>query len=829
MKLGLRMSYSYKLRSHPNKLLIYHLKEVAELSEEIVNSKHIADKKIIARVAYLIGATHDFAKATTFFQDLLIGDERTHYAVHGSLSSLLTYQVVKGYLSDIGKLNEFKWLPAIAWVTVKRHHGNMRNFDGEENAETTVLRDPEEKLLITKQIQNILEENEAEIYKILSELLEGVDVQGFIGEIQRWDILVKEIRVLVRELCRDQNLDNYLMMLFLYSVLLDTDKMSASDMHIPPRFLSLRSDIVDEYLKKTFPAKQSGIGSIREQAYADVVKSLSNLNLQEERLLSINLPTGMGKTLAGFSFSLKLRERVAKELGFEPRIIYCLPFLSIIDQNSDVIDKVLRTQFSYIPSNLLLRHHHLADVRYVEEREEELHVVEDANKAMLLMEAWDSEIVVTTFVQFFHSIITNRNRAARKFHNIVNSIIILDEVQAIPSKYWLLMNEVLRLLAWKFSCWIILMTATQPLIFEPITDVKELVSDKMRYFNLFDRVEFQLDLESGNYVTYDFEDFKKDILKEVQETQKNMMVVLNTINSCKELYEFLKNQLLSLKGIEAENCVDDDGICNIDGLNLINLSTHILPASRFRRINRIKQGTGRKVIVTTQLVEAGVDISVDTVYRDMAPLDCIIQTAGRCNRNNDSKKGQVKVVLLRSGNNRPFNSYIYDPVLVDVTKKILGEFENRVSEKDFVTKAIAKYYEMVKETGRKQESKEIIEYLKGLDLRDIVEFKLIEEGDETMSMFIESGADEERLRKEIMDLLKDTNRFARKIRLNSLRKSINENTVSIRYSRRFDNIKSLPVLIDESFRYVPRENLNEWYRKDTGFNVHGEDVEIRII
>ena len=152
---------------------------------------------------------------------------------------------------------------------------------------------------------------------------------------------------------------------------------------------------------------------------------------------------------------------------------------------------------------------------------------------------------------------------------------------------------------------------------------------------------------------------------------------------------------MALGGVDSENCVDDDGICNVNGVNLINLSTHILPASRLRRINRIKQGTERKIIVTTQLVEAGVDISVDTVYRDMAPLDCIIQTAGRCNRNNDVKKGRVKVVLLRSGKGRLFNSFIYDPILMSVTREVLGEFENRVSEKDFVTKATIEYYEKI--------------------------------------------------------------------------------------------------------------------------------------
>jgi CRISPR-associated endonuclease/helicase Cas3 len=821
MKLGLKMSPSYRLRSHPNKLLFDHLKEVAELSEEIVNSKYIKDKEVIARVAYLIGATHDFAKSTTFFQDLLVKGELTRYAAHGSLSSLLAYQVVKSFLSSIDRMDEFKWLPAMAWVTVRRHHGNIRNLIGEEHAETTALGKTEEKLLVTEQIQNILRENGTEICTILTELLNGVDIQGFFKEIQSWDVLAREIRTLVKDLCREQKLDNYMMMLFLYSVLLDADKMSASETHIPNRLPSPMNDLVDKYLSETFSGNLSGINSIRKQAYADVVKSIHEINLEENRLLSINLPTGMGKTLTGFSFSLKLRERVEKELGFQPRIVYCLPFLSIIDQNSDVIDKVLRTQFSSIPSNLLLKHHHLADISYVEERDEELHIIEDINKALLLMEAWDSEIVVTTFVQFFHSLITNRNRAARKFHNIINSIIILDEVQAIPSKYWSLMNEILRLLAWKFNCWIILMTATQPLIFEPINDVRELVHDKIKYFNLVDRVEF------FNFIALDFEDFKKDILKEVLGSQKNMMIVLNTISSCKELYDFLKVQLLAPKGVDVENCVNKDGICNVDGIYLISLSTHILPSSRLRRINRIKQETGRKIIVTTQLVEAGVDISVDTVYRDMAPLDCIVQTAGRCNRNNEQKKGRVNVVLL-SSNNRPFHSFIYDPVLISVTKKVLGGFEKKVSEKDFVMKAMAEYYEMVKETGR-NESKRIIEYLKKLDLKDTSEFRLIEEGDDTISIFIEEGDNEEFLRKEIENTLKDTDRLAKKRKMDSMRRSINESTVSVRYSRRYDNLKSLPVLIDESFRYVPRENLDEWYKKDTGFSIHGDDTETRII
>jgi CRISPR-associated endonuclease/helicase Cas3 len=823
------MSYSYNLKSHPNKGLVDHLKNVGRLSKEILDSKRIEDKAILGKVASLIGVTHDFAKATTFFQDLLNRGERSLYARHSSLSSLLTYQVVRGYLSTIDRLDEFRWLPVIAWVVVRRHHGNIHNLMGEEYAEITMLREPKERILIIKQIQNIMKEHGAEIQHILREILDDMTVQDFFEEIQHWDSLVKEIRTEVRNFCRESRLDNYMMTLFLYSVLLDADKMDASDTSMPVRVMNLRDDVVDEYLKKQFP-RLDAIGAIRGQAYRDVTSSILELDPEKERLLSINIPTGTGKTLAGFSFSLKLREKVAKELGFAPRIIYCLPFLSIIDQNSEVIGRVLETQFPTVPSNLFLKHHHLADIRYVEEREGELFPVEEVNKALLLMEAWDSEIVVTTFVQFFHSLITNRNRAARKFHNITNSIIILDEVQAIPSKYWPLVDETLKLLVSKFNCWIILMTATQPLIFEPAECVRELVEDKLGYFNLFDRVEFQLDLDDrGNYALSDFEDFKEHVLNEVLKTSKNMMVVLNTIRASKELYEFLKNELLSLRSIDAKDCLDNDGICNVDELQLIYLSTHVLPATRLRRIGRIKDKSGRKIVVTTQLVEAGVDISVDIVYRDMAPLDCLVQTAGRCNRNNSGEKGEVRIVLLKDNNGRLFHSYVYEPYLVDATIEVLGKFKNRVSEKDFVTKAIAQYYEMIRKRGRTQESIDLINNLKRLEFADIVKFRLIEEGDDSVSIFIESGDEEESLRKEIQDSLTEKDRFKKKARLSVVKRSINEDTISVRYSKRLDALNVLPILIGEEFRYVPREHVSRWYRMDTGFTVPDNDIQMRII
>ena len=221
-------------------------------------------------------------------------------------------------------------------------------------------------------------------------------------------------------------------------------------------------------------------------------------------------------------------------MNFTPRIIYSLPFLSIIDQNGAVINDVLSQLYpsdSVVPSNLLLKHHHLSDIEFIESQvnEEELDIVKDINVALLLTESWHSEIIITTFIQFFHSIITNKNRAAIKFHNCINSIIILDEIQSIPHYYWDLINRVLTYLGNNYKCWIILMTATQPLIFTP-TEIKSLINDRSKYFETINRVIFNF-----NLVKKGITQFREELLIQIlQEEKRDILVVLNTINSCKK-------------------------------------------------------------------------------------------------------------------------------------------------------------------------------------------------------------------------------------------------------------------------------------------------------
>lgn len=813
----MNMSHSFKLKSHPDKLLKEHLENVGRLSKEILESKTIGCKEIFAKVAYMIGITHDFGKATTYFQNWLENGRKTQYAQHGFLSSLVGYLAVKNFLSNIQKFDEFWYLPGIAWIVISKHHGNLRDILNEEAAK---LKDSNELKIVEEQLNDIFFNNLTEILGIYRSL--GLDISEILNDIKNLGHLAREVYRNVKRICMDsfnnKNLKYYFLVLFFYSVLLDADKLDASGRRNLPKREYIPSDIVDEYKKKKFGEPKTEVDIIREKAYNEVIAKVNDVDLIHERIFSINLPTGCGKTLIGLSFSLKLRERIKASFGFTPKIIYSLPFLSIIDQNAEIIEEILKfkyKEYEEIPSNLLLTHHHLANIEYKEIKNGELSI-EELNRSLLLTEGWHSEIVITTFVQLFHSLITNKNRAARKFHNITNSILILDEIQSIPHKYWLLINRVLIYLAYNLNCWIILMTATKPLIFKD-EEIKELVTNPKEYFNAFNRVIFNSDFKIRT-----LKEFKDEIWNKILSENKSILIVLNTINSCKELYEFLKDKFASLYGINKEDVIDEDGIANFPDLELINLTTHVLPNYRLRRIHRIRNsssGKKRKVITTTQLIEAGVDISVDIVYRDFAPLDCLIQTAGRCNRNNDSDKGLVNIVVLKD-EKQEFYKYIYDSTLIDATRSVIEAFSGAVKEKDFVLSSVDKYYKIVLERGSKDESKNILESIIKLDFSKTAEFDLIQEKLPTISLFVEVDDVAEEIRKKMEEIFRSKKSLERKLELLKIRKKLNDYTISVKY---LEKIKTTILELNkisnlDGFRYISKNELERYYKIDSGLN-----------
>ncbi len=820
------MSPFFKLKSHSDKLLKKHLENVGRLSKEIVNSKSIETREILAEVAYLIGIVHDFGKSTSYFQKWLNNGERTKYAQHGFLSALVGYLAVRNFLSNIQKLDELWFLPGIAWIVINKHHGNLRDI---LNKEALKLKNEEQLELIGKQLKDILNNSATEVDEFYK-LLGYSEISKLLNEIRKFRQLAREIYKDIKKMCmssfKEISLKYYFWTLFFYSILLDVDKLDASRRSDLPERMDIPSDIVDSYKKIRFKEPKTKVNIIREKAYNEVISKIDEIDLNQEKILPINLPTGCGKTLTGLSFALKLREKVAKQLGFTPKIIYSLPFLSIIDQNAKIFEDILKLKYGKIPSNLFLIHHHLADIEYKEIRDGELDI-EELSRSLLLTEGWHSEIVITTFVQLFHSLITNKNRATRKFHNIINSIIILDEIQSIPHKYWLLINKILNYLAENFNCWIILMTATAPLIFG-YDEIKDLVTNRDEYFNIFNRVIFTFNLNPIN-----FEDFKHEIFNRILNDDSNMLVVLNTINSCKELYEFLKEKIMQIQKEKKNIEIDDDGIVNFLEIELINLSTHILPNYRLRRIDRIKDKDNkkRKIIVTTQLVEAGVDISVDVVYRDFAPLDCLIQTAGRCNRNNEKDKGQVNIVVLRD-DKRPYNSYIYDPTLINATKEVIRKFGKMVQEKDFALNSVEKYYKLMTERGSKDVSKNLFESLTKMDFSEISKFNLIQEKLPSISIFVEIDEIAENVREKMEDIVENKKeKFELKLELLELKKQIAQYTIQVGFSKKLENmiLNLKPIDNLEEFRYIKKSKLKEYYDIDSGIKTKDAGISGYIV
>ncbi|MCK5724446.1 MAG: CRISPR-associated endonuclease Cas3'', partial [Gammaproteobacteria bacterium] len=444
---------SSELLSHPQKSLIKHIRGVGDLSKQTIAGKRLdlpgIDNTTLRDIAYILGVCHDFGKSTQFFQEYIreTDDNRKlklknkPQTKHGLISAIFTYFVLKQYL--IEKNEDLWYLSIFGYLVVKRHHGNLKN-----PADEMVSLVDETIDVLVEQAKSI---EPSKLLDVYDGLVPGTDVKNFLDEIKQISNEIrKNKRKLTRFLKEQDSVYYYVLFQLLYSSLINADKSDASGL-MNPRMYEISSTLIDDYRQiKGWDDSDDKMGNIRNSIYNDVVSHVESLNLQE-RIYSLNVPTGTGKTLTSLSLALKLRDKIKDQLDFEPKIIYSLPFLSVIDQNYSVFENVFESVDGHTPTtDVLLKHHHLTDVFYSTDEDE---FKED--KAQFMIEGWNSEIIVTTFMQMFHTMISNRNRSLRKFHNIPNSIIILDEVQSIPHKYWLLLKELIFAISKYFNTYFI--------------------------------------------------------------------------------------------------------------------------------------------------------------------------------------------------------------------------------------------------------------------------------------------------------------------------------------------------------------------------------------
>ncbi|MCM8901265.1 CRISPR-associated helicase Cas3' [Caldicoprobacter algeriensis] len=779
--------YSSELYSHEDKVLEEHLINVANIAVQNLYGapddifKHYG-KDILFRLVKVCALCHDIGKATSYFQEYLFasesiknklkGKEETH---HGLLSAIAAYFAAKAeFQGDTFKNDEGIFLPFIAFLAVRRHHGNFVDVMNE------AILSEREKSILLRQVESIDDLKLAVVNKSLRQA--GLRVDITVARLREWVISfsdeLRRLRMRLRKLEKARDVEPYILTNFVFSLLIDADKSEVTiGKNVERPNVDLGEYVVDKY-KTTMDIRDSWLNSLRQQAYHEVLSAPLDLNA---KIMSINLPTGLGKTLTSLVFAFKLRKQIQLTKGYTPRIIYSLPFLSIIEQNAEIIEKVLAANGFNVDHSLLLKHHHLAEVRYRKEQEEF-----EIDDAKILIEGWNSEIVVTTFVQLFHTLLSNKNHDLRKFHRLSGSIIILDEVQSIPTRYWLLIGELFKKLIQELDIYVIFVTATEPLIFSR-NEVSCLVNREF-YFNSMDRVTIVPRLEES----LTLEEFVERI--ELQ-NDKSYLFILNTINSAKTLYELLKEKT---------------------GEEIAYLSTHVVPYERLERIKLMKAGKVR-LAVTTQVVEAGVDIDFDVVYRDLAPLDSINQAAGRCNRNG-MRKGEVIVVSLKD-ERRSYASYVYDSVLLDITRKIL-QGRDLVAERDFLN-IIEEYYVQVQAKKSNDLSRELLEAVYKMKYesvdgtRCIADFKLIEEDYPKVDVFVELNEEAKQIWQRYIQIKEIKDLFERRLHFSHIKADFYKYTVSV--PLKMDNI---PPEV-KGFLYVSNNTLSEYYDKDTGFITKG--------
>ncbi len=365
-------------------------------------------------------------------------------------------------------------------------------------------------------------------------------------------------------------------------------------------------------------------------------------------LFSLTVPTGGGKTLSSLAFAL----RHARKHGLE-RIVYVIPFTSIIEQNAGVFRKVMGSLVKAGITDPVLEHHSAVDAG------------QETLESRLATENWDAPLVVTTSVQFYESLFANRTSRCRKLHNLARSVIILDEAQKLPVDYLRPCLLALRELATNYGASVVLCTATQPAIgkregFEiGLEGVREIMPNPKALYRSLKRVEVA---DLGRQTD---DQLAKRLLDHDQ-----VLCIVNTRRHARELFERLG---------------DGDGVVHLSAAMCPEHRSDVLDRVR----NRLAEGKPCRVI-STQLVEAGVDVDFPVVYRSLAGLDSIAQAAGRCNRN--GRLASAVTYVFRSDHQR---SEMFLRDTANAASQILGRDGHEPLVDDLLSlEAIERYFRL---------------------------------------------------------------------------------------------------------------------------------------
>jgi CRISPR-associated endonuclease/helicase Cas3 len=607
--------------------LAEHLHAVGSLAAELARAASPGHLRL-ASDAELSGLLHDYGKYSDCFQRMLVeGRGRCQHSIHGAMLS---------YFGADGDPANRRLLPSV-WC-IAGHHGGLPN-----KADLDARLEPSPAAPEVKKYRD-------ETLKLLDRARR--DSAGVEQAVARLSTAAG-----MRDPVGKNHFDLYTRMLF--SCLVDADRLDSTGRGSEQQPLDAggKRERLLEHLRKLGGASPPGVvKEMRAQVLRDCLKKAKKED-RSKKLFSLSVPTGGGKTLAAMAFAL---QRAAHFPSDFRRVIVVIPYLSIIEQNAEVYAEVFgKSALLEHHSGSLMRLRAVADPaapddpekRRFEAGPEEPDEPDFQNFGNCSeTENWDAPLIVTTSVRFFESLFSNRPKDLRRVHNIARSIVILDEVQTLPRNLVGPLLGMMKELADDWGVNFVFSTATQPafqsenakntLLWKPGT-LREIVGDPEPLRKALKRAEISWEIETPMSWPQVAERALRD---------RQSLAIVNLRDHARELYD-------AVLAAARERGIEDDAV--------FHLSTRMCAAHRLRVIGTIRDRLKAKLpchVVSTQLVEAGVDLDFPLVLRALAPLDSIVQAAGRADREgkltaNLGRPGGRVVVFRSPDDKTPPNEY----------------------------------------------------------------------------------------------------------------------------------------------------------------------------
>ena len=602
-----------------------HLSEVGKLSAKF------SAKVDLPEAGQLLGLLHDFGKYSQAFQNYLnsaegrIDPDADDYVDARSLKGKIDHssagaQHVFQLLRIFGKDGQGELCGQILALCIASHHSGLINCLAEDGSAYFCKR--MQKSDAKTHLEECLVNADKALARDIADLAGKPLIRQMFGKIQHMVSLPKNMNETLRKV------DVFILGMFvrfLFSCLVDADRLNSAEFENPARRTAREE--AESWLDWNMAIErvENMLASFEQKHPIDEIRAkISNDCLKRavdpQGIYTLTVPTGGGKTLASLRYAL--HHAAHHKLD---RIIYIIPYTSIIEQNAGVVREILTAEGDLFP--WVLEHHSNLDPS------------SQTWHAKLVAENWDAPIVFTTMVQFLETLFAGGTRSVRRMHQLANAVLIFDEIQTLPIKCVHMFCNSLNFLTQNTKTTAVLCTATQPLLDKlpssengelRLAPNAELVSNKYDLEESLRRVKVFNRIKPGGWSEEEIADTALNKL----ESSGSCLIVVNTKQWAQCLY-------LACKDHCAEN-------------SLFHLSTNQYPAHRRQLLNTIIQrlkSAEPVLCISTQLIEAGVDISFASVIRFLAGLDSIAQAAGRCNRHGELKdhhnlfiSGQVEVI-----------------------------------------------------------------------------------------------------------------------------------------------------------------------------------------